>query len=266
MYKGFNLSATTFGIFEDLFALHGTDLNKSNKDIVEKSLESFIGKDGVVDGSALQQRWFPKLDVDVFISHSHQDEKAALALAGWLSLKFKLKPFVDSCVWGYADHLLREIDDKYCRNKGGETYDYEKRNGSTSHVHMMLSTAIGMMIDSTECLIFLNTPHSITSEGAVDKTQSPWLFAELFMASTIQKTIPTRLQRISENFNTEQSQTKMASALEIHYRVTPAQFANISPTTLNQWLENYLSGGGHNHALDVLYKMTPKTEIEVLSE
>jgi hypothetical protein len=35
------------------------------------------------------------------------------------------------------------------------------------------------MIDNTECLVFLNTPNSITSQGVVKRTHSPWLFMEL---------------------------------------------------------------------------------------
>ncbi|MCC5439660.1 hypothetical protein [Clostridium botulinum] len=46
------------------------------------------------------------------------------------------------------------IDNNYCFNKDTETYDYIKRNYSTSHVYIMLSTALSMMIDRAESIFF----------------------------------------------------------------------------------------------------------------
>jgi len=256
MYKSFKLSVLTPRIFQDANTKIGTRLNESNKMVVRDSLEPFIGIDGVVDGSKLQEHWFPKIKADVFISHSHQDEKTALALAGWLQRNFKLKPFIDSCVWGFADQLLREID-KGCLNKNRKTYNYQKRNGTTSHVHMMLSTALGKMIDSTECLIFLNTPQSITTKNAVDTTQSPWLFAELSMASIIRRTAPIRPRIISEKFTTEQDQKEITSAHKFQYRVDLTPMECINCTTLKRWRE-MCSASEARHPLDVLYDMPHK--------
>lgn len=42
-----------------------------------------------------------------------------------------------------------------------KTYDYNLRNYTTSHVHMMLATALTEMIDNTECIMFYNTPNSV---------------------------------------------------------------------------------------------------------
>lgn len=53
--------------------------------------------------------------------------------------------------------LLREIDEKYCRHSNGTSFDYDKRNYSTSHVHMMLSIALSRMIDKCESVFFLNS-------------------------------------------------------------------------------------------------------------
>jgi len=46
--------------------------------------------------------------------------------------------------------------------KDGKIYDYELRNYTTSHVHMMLSTALTEMIDNTECIMFYNTSLSVS--------------------------------------------------------------------------------------------------------
>lgn len=67
---------------------------------------------------------------------------------------FGLEAFIDSCSWGYCDDLLNKIDKKYCYDSKKKTYDYHLRNYTTSHVHMMLSTALAEMMDNTECIIF----------------------------------------------------------------------------------------------------------------
>ena len=63
---------------------------------------------------------------------------------------------------GYCDDLLRQIDNEHCKKEDGKTYDYNLRNYTTSHVHMMLSTALTEMIDKTECIMFYNTPNSVS--------------------------------------------------------------------------------------------------------
>ncbi|HTF28713.1 MAG TPA: hypothetical protein VK625_07705, partial [Flavitalea sp.] len=107
-----------------------------------------------------------------FISHSHSDKEKAIALSGYLFHEFDLRSFVDSCVWGYANDLLKLINDKYCKSLDGKLYDYNKTVFSSSHVHMMLSSAISSMMDRTECLFFYNSPKSISAykgEGRVKR-------------------------------------------------------------------------------------------------
>src|SRR5262245_6098291 len=117
--------------------------NEPQKDLfpwgrLQKSVDEFaIGEilrkllkpDGVVDGELMQRAWFPQVEAEVFISHSHQDETKALNFAGYLDKHFGLTSFVDSAVWRYADDLLRAIDNKYCQNDDETMYLYEKRNG-----------------------------------------------------------------------------------------------------------------------------------------
>ena len=143
MYRGFNL---TLDFENDFFYQKGRTLNAANKLTVKRTLDSFISPDGSINGSKMQSNWFPQIDADIFISHSHRDEKMAITLAGWLDEIFGISTFIDSCIWGYSNDLLRQIDNKHCLNPSGETYSYEKRNNSTSHVHMMLSTALNMMM------------------------------------------------------------------------------------------------------------------------
>jgi hypothetical protein len=165
MYCGFELKLKDSfcnKIKQDHFKF-GKCLYSSQKVLVKNTLDEFFTKDGYLNAEKMQENWFPSLDADIFISHSHRDEELAISLAGWLNEKLNIKSvFIDSCVWGYANDLLKSIDNEYCKNKFSETYDYEKRNISTSHVHMMLSTALSKMLDNSECCFFLHTPASVS--------------------------------------------------------------------------------------------------------
>lgn len=152
------------------------------------SLQDFIDENGVINGTKLQNDWFPvETKFDVFLSHSHDDENTAIALAGFLKKELNLNTFIDSCLWGYSNDLLWQLDKKYCRHSNGTSFDYNKRNYSTSHVHMMLSIALSNMIDECESVFFLNTPQSISLKDDINKeqTSSPWIYNEPSIANMI---------------------------------------------------------------------------------
>ena len=88
-----------------------------------------------------------------FLSQSHADLNIAKTFAGWIYQEFGLITFIDSCVWNYANELINAIDRKYCKKLSGY-YDYDERNRSTSHIHMMLTGAPGQVLDQSECLFF----------------------------------------------------------------------------------------------------------------
>ncbi|WP_172196658.1 hypothetical protein [Saccharibacillus qingshengii] len=167
----------------------GLEVYEDVKGKVTGALEDFLLGDGSIDGSRLQDDWFPTIKADVFISHSHDDENSALEIAGWLKVRFGLVAFIDSCIWGYCNDLLKQIDNEYCFRKEDGMYDYNLRNYSTSHVHMMLSTALTKMMDKTETLFFLNTPNSINTQQAINKTYSPWIYHELATSEKLRKKV-----------------------------------------------------------------------------
>lgn len=167
------------------------EFESSTKECVRK----FIYENGHIDGSSLKEHWFNIKKADIFISHSHKDINKVKAFAGWLKHNFNLTSFIDSCVWGYCDDLLKQIDDDNCKSSNKSTYNYELRNYTTSHVHMMLSIALSEMIDNTECVIFFNTPESVKlkddlksiRDGKQVVTLSPWIYHELAMTTLIRK-------------------------------------------------------------------------------
>ena len=276
MYRGFNLSLERKVFekeyFEDLREVGFKSL-KCQKATIEGIINSFIDDDGFLDGSKMQANWFPQIKADVFISHSHKDEELALALAGWLRKTFGLTAFIDSCVWGYANDLLKMIDNKYCYQKATKTYSYQKatktysyqkRNYSTSHVHMMLSVALTQMIDNTECLFFLNTPNSITPDTIINQTESPWIYSEIAATRLIRKRSRKeyRLKRMVESFSEGGSPT-----LRIRYDIPVAHLTDIDNSVLSNWRKVWLEEVhiNHNlpqyskdlsvHALDKLYEL-----------
>ena len=163
------------------------------KDMFESmtgSLTQFINDDGVVDGDSVLSDYFPTIEADVFISHSHNDLNMALALSQWLFEEFGLIAFVDSYIWGSGDKLIRMLDDKYCYKPERRIYDYDKRNLTTSFIHLMLASAISTTIDSCPCLMFINSPNSMSGNPGGNKTGSPWIFYELLMAKLLQRKEP----------------------------------------------------------------------------
>lgn len=193
MFAGFNVIIDDYScIFidnEDYYYKVGKKLYNEHRKCTLENLEQVIEQD-IVDGDKLQNMWFPTEIFDanegfIFISHSHQDEKLAITLAGYLYEEFNILSFIDSCVWRHMDKLNKILNNcdkgekKECHHCECDTFS---RN--LSYVHMMLASALSTMIDKCECVFFLNTPSSININ---DKTQSPWIYYELNIASIIRK-------------------------------------------------------------------------------
>ena len=248
MYRGFNLSVEE-GLFES-YAEDGQPDSDAQQARVNSLLSSLKDLKGRLIASRLTADWFPNIPCHVFISHAHKDSELAVQLAGFLKYHFKLDSFIDSSVWGYSDDLLRIIDDEYCWQKDSGTYNYQQRNRSTSHVYMMLSTALAKMINQCECAIFLNTPASISSKGYIhgDVTESPWIYSEIAMTSLIQMRDP------SEHRVLRKSLVRADEAMQVKYDVDLGHLTTLSRRELEVWV-NRAKGVKGVAALDVLYEM-----------
>lgn len=251
MFAGFNLM--TKKSYEEYYYYGKSIFNKFKKDVRDK-LNEYVGINGSLDGSKLQEEWFPQVKADIFISHSHDDERLAIGLAGWLHKEFGLYSFIDSCIWNYANDLLWEIDNKYCTNESDSNFNYEKRNFSTSHVHMMLSTALTKMMDRTECIIFLNTPNSTvtTKETVINKTYSPWIYSEIITAKLIRKRelSPDRLNKLKKSILISEKYAK--DSLSVEYILDLRDMHPINDMHLNKLYNIQLNNSG-TEALDNLY-------------
>lgn len=246
LFAGFNLS--TDYDFKDYKSI-GEEIFKNNKATISSKLEEYFDADGSIDGTTLQSDWFPQIECDVFLSHSHKDEDMAKGLAGWLNQMFGLRVFIDSCVWGYSLELQKSLDDKYCvlEDKTPTVYNYQKVMYSTSHVHMMLSTALTMMLDKTESVIFLNTPNSICTKNTINQTESPWLYHELAMTGLVRK---RKLSEYREKEIIHKGYFNEQASLKIKYDVDTSHLFSLNQGDLDAWSVKF----SKEYPLDTLYE------------
>lgn len=175
---------------EVYFSLGNVHFEQQKKKMA-KSLEDYVFPQNAddVDLSKVTKDWFPIEKCQIFLSHSRADEKLVAAFAYYLKENFKINCFVDSCVWGYMETLLKKLDKEYCRKEQSNTYDYEKRNGTTAHVHMMLNTALMQMMHNTPVFLFVSTGNSLDDNrsGVKNWTYSSWIYSELSMSHVLCK-------------------------------------------------------------------------------
>ncbi|WP_179412647.1 hypothetical protein HDF19_13165 [Mucilaginibacter sp. E4BP6] len=264
MFRGFQIQLDTL----DLSSLSedGQGVYDIFKTGMKPFLDKYIMPGGALDGSKIQDDWFPtdntELQIDCFISHAHPDQKLAIAFAAWLYDKFDIVAFIDSCIWGHADELLKQIDNEYCRNESADTYNYAKRNQSTAHVHLMLNNALAKMMDNCECVFFLRTPQSTLKDIVGTKTGSPWIYSEISTSQIIRKKVPPRTTttRLVENFAaTRLMSEKEKKELKVEYFLELDHLAALSDQDLEKWakLWSYMQLPKVGHPLDKLYEIKP---------
>ena len=230
----------------------------ANQGKIFKSLNEFID-DGKINGSELIDHWFPEIDADVFISHAHKDQDAAFVIAGILEEELGISSFIDSSAWGYSNNLLKEIDDEHSWIEARGFYDYGRRNGTTSHIHMMLATSLARMMDNTECAIFISSPNSIQHDQINSTTSSPWLFYELMLMKFIRERIPERHKKIVKKSATHNFSEGVDNDLNLFYHVDFDSLTEISLNTFGEWIEQWQDDPEtENHSLDFLYRLTLK--------
>lgn len=265
MYKGYNLSITNreFGAMFSTnsvvgawmlmsYASQGKAKFNQYQQEASKQLRAlnFSTTSKILDGNEIEEVWFPKIDSQVFISHSHNDADLAFALSGWLKAKFGVSSFIDSAVWGYRGDLISKL------THGLGPIDAQKM---VEHVDCMLVKSLMQMIDQCECLIFLNTPNSICAQGVLAKTLSPWLFYELNVSRYIRLNVPLRhLLRKSAETNESVLNSQENFSRKIAHSVRVNHLMSLDARMLREW-ERSASGLKDEAALDKLYVLTDKT-------
>ena len=274
MFTGYYLSteqnnAIDFSIYEE----RGRKHLQKQKDTFKTAISEYI-INGIADGTKMEKDWFPMIEADIFISHSHIDEKLAHGIAGWLNTQFNLKCFIDSCVWNYSDDLLEMINSEYSDKRetstGGYLYEHKKCNTASKHVNIMLSVALQKMIDKTEVTILLNTNNAIAKyENVYDKaTYSPWIYSEIICTQIVRKKA-LKEYRIEEPilkhlYENAQSRGGM-SGFQAAYEVSIAHLTELNSDMLLQWKKMY-EGKRITYPLDYLYEISCPNEMRKLSE
>lgn len=257
MYIGFELKNLEFEEFEEFYEIGRNSFNKYNRRVI-KTLEKFTNVDESLNGDKMQSAWFPEIKADVFLSHSHADKDLVIAFAGWLKHTFDVTVFIDSCIWGNSKNLQKIIDESYSKNLDGK-YIYDKVLYASSHVHMMLNTALMQMIDTCECIIFVNTPNSVKPNEVVAKIVSPWIYSEIGMTKLIRKKSKNE-HRFKKLF-----ESKNYSELEVTFNLDTDHLIKLSIDDLYDWENNFTkfkslpthmnSALTKKRALDYLYEL-----------
>nr|WP_019366169.1 hypothetical protein [Pseudomonas luteola] len=245
MDRGFNLSINT--------GLHPVDITKvntykaANQKRVDDLAQVMIDED-TFDASLIIKSLFPAVNADIFLSHSSKDANQAIQIALELQEKCGLNVFIDSCIWGSIYDLLKAIDNRYCRPKGQTTYDYNERNRTTAHVHMILTTALQCMIDQTDTIIFMNTDQSISLKHSVkeeQKTLSPWIHMELNFSTLVRRR--SRKSEGAMDGVASNEQFNVAHDAPIDH------LTSIAERQFRQWMQDASTLKG-SKAIDLLYR------------
>lgn len=274
MFAGFNLDLTnnvdTYGkkiIDFSKYKVQGENHLNRQKVYYKKRLKEYVinGTD-FADGSQLQDDWFPEIEADVFISHSHKDLDLAQSFAGWLNSEFGLKCFIDGNNWGCADELLEEINSGYSDKRpdkdGGYLYSHNKCNIASKHVNIMLSIALQKMIDKLEATFVLNTAHSVQKYAEVhnNSTYSPWIYSEIICTEIVRKKPLSEYRKCPIYKFANENESKEYQAA---YSISLEHLIDINPTILKKWAIDYSKAA---YPLDILYTLTGKEKVKELAE
>lgn len=255
--------------FENFHENENIAVKKMQED--KKKLETYFQKadikkyflsDDEMSAKRIMEGWFNAVDADVFLSHSHMDEPKVASFAYWLEEEYGIKCFIDSFVWGYANKLIEKLDNEFsspkhlkldeATNEVSTVFNYNSCLKSSSHVHMMLASALTKMIDKTECFLFLQSSNSASLDfyENMESTKSPWIYHELNTVATIR----THIEDIDlhESFEVAQEHTE----IKISY---PAQLDDLKTIYMDD-LYNLKDNTNHLYGKKLLRTLYSKME------
>ena len=210
------------------------DRNNLSQEILKNFLlEEFKIDENEINGDKIVEKVFPnKEKYEIFISHSHNDKK----LANFLKIN-GYRVFLDSEIWGSADSILKEIDNEYSRSNNDERYyDYTKRNFSTTHVHLLLISALAQIISKTPIFIFVESDNTISfSVKEFEKkiyTDSPWIYTDLLFFKLFFQDVSYQI--VNESYDESKK-------LNIRREINLNLLKNLTAENIKQTLKNCFS-------------------------
>lgn len=192
----FNLGKNKFpstNFYKEVYQEAGRKILAKNSKDIKHVLTNNTNTNGIINATNIQNAIFPKIDCDIFLSHSSEDSNLAYNLAGLIDNQCKKSVFIDSALWGNMYELEKEINNTYSILEGekeeeqkssNKLFDYQKVLRVASNTRMILCTALFSMILSCKYFVFLNTNNSLNEDF---NTNSPWIYYELYIANNIQK-------------------------------------------------------------------------------
>ncbi|ETR95035.1 hypothetical protein [Acinetobacter lactucae] len=254
MYKSIQVEDFDFSIFPSISYLDVSKYREKNENRLIEIQDYLLDRKNTLSVDKISKNLFLDIKPDIFLSHSHADENDAIRLAILIEKELKLNVFIDSCIWGNAFKLLREIDNIYSLD--GDTFDYHIRNHTTSNVFMILNSALHRIIDNCEAFIFLGTDQSIPITDTFEDKKylsSPWIYSELQFAKLVRRTKPRRIPFESRDIKTESA---FDSAVDFAYSI-PMTDATLRNQKLKSWIENSKNSfiNENTHSLDSLYNI-----------
>lgn len=240
----------------ETFKLQERSLINSFSTKVKEAVAHLGEKDGVIDGDVLESAWYPQLKFDVFISHSHTNLDKAMALSAAIKALLGIDAFVDSCVWKCRDQLIEKLRELTGNNPAKPCANPRDESEIIAHADMMLNNSLMRMIDSCECLMFLDTPRSICRDGLVSKTFSAWLYSEIVISKYIRISVPERHRKCRRMLNEGYGPAMDSFALKISHGVDLAHLKQLTPGMFMKWIKTARSRSlSGRPALDPLYEL-----------
>jgi hypothetical protein len=174
------------------FLTEGKTIFQENSNNIQKILANNTNSSGIMNATNIKAAMFPRLNCDIFLSHSSKDNELAYYTAGHIQKKCGKSVFIDSALWGNMYELEEKINDKYSILKetthkaGHKIYNHNNVLKIASNTRMILCTALFSMILNCKYFIFLQTENSLVENS---NTHSPWIYYELYTAYNLQKLV-----------------------------------------------------------------------------
>lgn len=257
MYLGFEIEHyEPTNHFRDYRIDRYVDDAETRIDNLARFLIGTYNRRSLLDAEALAAAIFPEAHYDVFLSHSHADQRNAIDFAFALGNR-GLKVFVDSTVWGFYGDLVRKIIDQTSPHNDETKAEHIHR--IHADVHMMLAGALHRTIARAETFVFVRSKESVPLNfGDKARTLSPWIYSELQFSFQVQHATPKRIQdRIQgatlddvkgfNNMSLESMQHLMA------FRAFNDHLPPVRGSDLREWLVELPASIQGNGILDLLY-------------
>ncbi|AFI03410.1 toll/interleukin-1 receptor domain-containing protein [Helicobacter cetorum] len=198
MKKAFvvDLSKESQRILATYYTDHSTS-NQANEvarkiyELIKKAKHS--NNDIALNHNEIKKAFFnpfmPQLkNAQVFLSHSHRDEKQVLKVKNYLESNTNCKVFVDSLFWDYKDEILNEIAE----------YDDDISEIEDAFT-LILRESLEIMIQKCPYFVFLQSKNSISYQGLSSITYSAWIYEELKIVNAFLQKPRITAMRVSHN-------------------------------------------------------------------